>query len=141
MKIIESIREYINKCPALEKFNVNVNYLEDDFDSYSIEETPCEPILKRYIDGSTKEQYQFTFSSKEPYSSDVIGNLDNSGFYEDFSNWIETNNKQHILPELEKGLESTQIKILSSPYCVEATEDKAIYQIQLNLIYLKKGSR
>ena len=141
MKIIESIREYINKCPALEKFNLNVNYLEDDFDSYSIEETPCEPILKRYIDGSTKEQYQFTFSSKEPYSSDVIGNLDNSGFYEDFSNWIETNNKQHILPELEKGLESTQIKILSSPYCVEATEDKAIYQIQLNLIYLKKGSR
>ena len=141
MKIIESIREYINKCPALEKFNVNVNYLEDDFDSYSIEETPCEPILKRYIDGSTKEQYQFTFSSKEPYSSDVIGNLNNSGFYEDFSNWIETNNKQHILPGLEKGLESTQIKILSSPYCVEATEDKAVYQIQLNLIYLKKGSR
>lgn len=141
MKVIEAIKEYINNCPALKEYNVNVNYLEDDFDSFSIEETPCNPVLKRYIDGSSKRQCQFVFTSKEPYSSDVICNIDNSNFYEEFSNWIETNNKEGIFPLLEEGLEPTQIKVISSPYVITADEDKAIYQVQMNLIYLKKGSR
>ena len=141
MKVIEAIRDYISNCPALETFNVNINYLEDDFDSYSIEETPCDPIVKKYIDGSLKKQCQFVFTSKEPYSADVIGNINNSNFYEEFSNWIETNNKEGIFPLLEEGLEPTQIKVISSPYVITTDEDKAIYQIQLNLIYLKKGSR
>ena len=141
MKVIEAIRDYISNCPALETFNINVNYLEDDYDSFSIEETPCDPVLRRYIDGSMKKQCQFVFTSKEPYSSDVICNIDNSNFYEEFSNWIETNNKDGIFPSLEEGLEPTQIKVISSPYVITADEDKAIYQVQMNLIYLKKGSR
>ena len=141
MKVIEAIRDYISNCPALETFNINVNYLEDDYDSFSIEETPCDPVVKRYIDGSMKKQCQFVFTSKEPYSADVICNIDNSNFYEEFSNWIETNNKEGIFPLLEEGLEPTQIKVISSPYVITADEDKAIYQVQMNLIYLKKGSR
>lgn len=141
MKVIEAIRDYISNCPALETFNINVNYLEDDYDSFSIEETPCDPVVKRYIDGSMKKQCQFVFTSKEPYSSDVIGNIDNSNFYEEFSNWIETNNKEGIFPPLEEGLEPTQIKVISSPYVITTEEDRAVYQIALNLIYLKKGSR
>lgn len=140
MKVIEAIRDYISNCPALETFNINVNYLEDDFDSYSIEETPCDPVLRRYIDGSMKKQCQFVFTSKEPYSADVISNIDNSNFYEEFSNWIETNNKEGIFPSLEEGLEPTQIKVISSPYVITTYEDKAIYQIQLQLNYLMKGS-
>ena len=139
MKVIEAIRDYISNCPALETFNVNVNYLEDDYDSFSIEETPCDPVLRRYIDGSMKKQCQFVFTSKEPYSSDVICNINNSNFYEEFSSWIENNNKAGILPTLEEGLEATQIKVISSPYIITADEDKSIYQVQLNLIYLKKG--
>lgn len=139
MKVIEAIKEYINNCPALKEYNVNVNYLEDDFDSFSIEETPCNPVLKRYIDGSSERQCQFVFTSKEPYSADVISNIDNSNFYEEFSAWIENNNRNSILPVLEEGLESTKIKIISSPYIITADEDKAVYQISLQLNYLMKG--
>lgn len=140
MKVIEAIRDYISNCPALETFNVNINYLEDDYDSFSIEETPCDPVLRRYIDGSMKKQCQFVFTSKEPYSSDVICNINNSNFYEEFSNWIESNNRNSILPVLEEGLESSQIKVISSPYVISTEESKAIYQIQLQLNYLMKGS-
>ena len=63
--IIKAIREYILTCPVLEKFStavlLNVNYLSENTDTYSIEEVPCELILKRYADGSSKRQYQFTF--------------------------------------------------------------------------------
>ena len=49
--IIESIRNYIRTCPHLQEFDnvvrVNVNYLDADTDSYSIEEIPSDPILKK----------------------------------------------------------------------------------------------
>ncbi len=48
--IIDSLRNYIRKCPYLDTFNnairVNVNYLAPDTDTYSIEEIPIEPIVK-----------------------------------------------------------------------------------------------
>ena len=94
--IIESIRNFIRDMSCLETFNnairVNVNYLEPNVDTYSIEEMPIEPILKKYIDGSSIRQYAFIFTSREPYSSDVIQNIDNSGFYEKFADEIETKN-------------------------------------------------
>ena len=40
MKIVEAIHDYISKCPYIKEFEVNVNYLEDKYDSYMIEETP-----------------------------------------------------------------------------------------------------
>ena len=92
--IIDAIRNYIRQFECLDAFNdairVNVNYLEDNPDTYSIEETPCEPILKKYVDGSSKRQYQFVFSSREPYGADVLQNIDNSGFYERFADEVET---------------------------------------------------
>ena len=140
MKIVEAIHDYISKCPYIKEFEVNVNYLEAKYDSYMIEETPGEPILRRYIDGTTLRQIEFVFASREVYTSDILSNIDNSSFYEDFSNWIETNNINGVFPDLEEGLEATKIKVTSNAYCVEADEDNARYQINLRLEYMK-GSR
>ena len=140
--IIEAIRKYFLGCPVLEKFNnitlLNVNYLSDDTDTYSIEELPCEPILKRYADGSTKRQYQFTFCSREPYSAEILQNIENSGFYEEFADWIEENSDNSILPILDGKLEATSLKVISSAYVVQVTEDTANYQINLKLEYIKR---
>lgn len=139
MKIIEAIREYISSLECMKTFDnaINVNYLSDDDYSFSIEEVPCEPIIKRYIDGSTERQYQFVFTSKEPYSEEILQNIENSSFYEDFANEIENKNFKKELPLLEGNLETRSLKVTSSPYCVKATEDKAIYEINLNLKYFK----
>ena len=140
--IIKAIREYILTCPVLEMFStavlLNINYLSENIDSYSIEEVPCEPIIKRYADGSSKRQYQFTFCSKEPYGAEILQNIENSGFYEEFAEWIEENNNNSILPILEGNLEATSIKITSSSYVVQVTEDTATYQINLKLEYIKR---
>lgn len=137
--IIEGIRNYMKKCPCLEKFNnavrVNVNYLADDTTTYTIEEVPTEPILKQYLDGSSKRQYNFIFASREPYGADVLQNINNSGFYEEFTNWIETNEE---LPVLGDNLEALKVEVLTSAYVIAVTEDTARYQIQLRLKYLKK---
>ena len=138
-KIIESIREYIGNLSCMSTFTnaINVNYLADDDGSFSLEEVPAQPIIKKYVDGSTVRQYQFIFTSKEPYSEEILQNIDNSSFYEDFANEIEEKNNKGDLPLLE-GLEAKSIEVTSTPYCIKATEDKAIYEINLNLKYFKE---
>ena len=140
--IIESIRNFIRKMDCLEMFNnairVNVNYLDSNVDTYSIEEMPIEPILKRYINGDSIRQYAFIFTSREPYGSDVLQNIDNSGFYEKFADELETKNDNEIFPVLDSNLEVREIKVTSTGYAFAVSEDTAQYQIQLRLKYYKK---
>lgn len=140
--IIDSLRNYIRTCPYLDTFNnairVNVNYLEPHTDTYSIEEVPIEPILKKYVNGDSIRQYAFIFTSREPYGVDVMQNIDNSGFYEKFASWVEENNDNGIFPMLGKGLEPLEIKVTSTGYAFAVTEDTAQFQISLKLKYLKK---
>ena len=140
--IIESIRNFIRNMDCLEMFNnairVNVNYLDSNVDAYSIEEMPIEPILKRYINGDSIRQYAFIFTSREPYSSDVLQNIDNSGFYEKFADELETKNNNEVFPILDSNLEVREIKVTSTGYAFAVSEDTAQYQIQLRLKYYKK---
>jgi len=140
--IIKSIRNFIRSMECLEMFNeairVNVNYLAPNVDTYSIEEVPIEPILKTYVNGDSIRQYAFIFTSREPYSSDVLQNIDNSGFYEKFADEIENKNDNEIFPILDSNLECREIKVTSTGYAFAVSEDTAQYQIQLRLKYYKK---
>lgn len=137
MNIIEAIREYISNLDCMATFEINVNYLDGENDSFSIEEVPCNPIIKKYLDGSTLKQYQFVFCGREPYGAEILQNIENSTFYEDFANEIEEKNNNDVLPTLE-GMEATSLEITSNAYTVSVTEDTAMYQINLNLKYYKK---
>lgn len=141
--IIKALRDYMRTCPYLDTFNnaikVNVNFLESDTDTYSIEEVPINPIVKKYVNGDSIRQYAFIFTSREPYGVDVLQNIDNSGFYEKFADWIEENNEKEIFPVLNNGLEPLEIKVTSTGYAFAVTEDTAQFQIQLRLKYFKRG--
>ena len=141
--IIESIRNYMRNLECLDTFNnairVNVNYLEENTDTYSIEEVPVEPIVKKYINGDSIRQYAFIFTSREPYGVDILTNIDNSGFYEKLADEIERNNENEIFPLLDDGLEPLKIEVTSTGYAFAVTEDTAQFQIQLRLKYFKRG--
>ena len=127
--IIESLRNYMKNLKCLETFNnaikVNVNYLEPDTDTYSIEEVPIEPIVKPYVNGDSIRQYAFIFTSREPYGVDVLQNIDNSGFYEKLADEIEINNNKEVFPLLDNELEALEIKVTSTGYAFAVTEDTA----------------
>lgn len=141
--IIDSLRNYMRNLQCLDAFNnairVNVNYLEPNTDTYSIEEVSVEPIVKKYVNGDSIRQYAFVFTSREPYGADVLTNIDNSGFYEKLADEIENNNNNEIFPLLDDGMESLEIKVTSTGYAFAVTEDTAQFQIQLRLKYVKKG--
>lgn len=139
MKLIESIRKYISELDCMSTFDnaINVNYLSGEIDSFSIEEVPTEPILKRYVNGSSIRQLQFVFCSREPYGAEILQNIENSSFYEDFANEIEEKNDKDIFPKLENGLKARSIEVRSTGYTVDVTEDTSMYQINLNFKYYK----
>lgn len=141
MTIIESIRNFIKQCPFLEAFEgairIGVDYLDSEATTYSIEKVPCNPIIKKYVDGSSKRQEQFIFASRESYGQDIFNNLDNINFYENFASWIEENNNNEKLPALDNK-EALSLELTSNGYAFKTDIDKAQYQIQMRLIYMER---
>mgnify|MGYP004606894583 CR=1 FL=1 len=135
--IIDNIREFIKECPLLENDKINVNYLGGDTVSYTIEQVPTNPLIKRYSDGGKQKQVLFIFASRENYDEDVLENMDVAKFYEEFAEWIEEQNESGNLPVLDGGMISQAMETLTSGYLINSEDRTARFQIQLRLIYYK----
>lgn len=135
--IIDKVREYIATCPYLKEYaELNIEYLIDKVNTYSINENAgYDPILNQFLSGSER-QFMFSFDSKLIWNEDIQNNIDNSKFFEDFRNWIETNNKSKIFPEVP-GI--YKIKALTNGYILTTNANEAIYRIQCKLEYFKEG--
>ncbi len=136
MKIIESIRNFIAGCPLLKDNTILcVDRLGDTEIEYTIDSEITEPILRKYVDGSSLRQFNFVFASREKYGSDTLQNIANSGFYEDFADWIESQSNSGNLPELDEYRTPQYIEVLSSGYVFDTTDSTARYQIPLRFVY------
>lgn len=139
--IINSVRNYMMECPHLDEFHkgININYLGDKVTSYTIEEVPANPVVKRYVNGDTIRQALFIFASRKAYGADVLQQLDNSGFYENLSRWFEIQTRDGVLPILEIRQQALKIEATTCGYAFDTEPDRARYQIQFRLEYLQKG--
>lgn len=108
--------------------------------SYTIDEVPTETLVKRYMDGSSVRKFQFIFASREAYSASVLENMKVSGFYEQFSDWMEQQNMLRNLPILPDNCEAKNIRTLTNGYTLnaDAQAKQQRYQIQCELRYLKR---
>ena len=135
MSIIEEVRNYL--IPIIKELNsniknLNVDMLSDDINSYSLNKMPSEPIVERWITGSTLHKEQYSLRSRNAYSQDTINNLENIGFFEDFQNKIEDNNEKGILPNID-GIES--IECLNCGTMLNANTNDAVFDIQIQITY------
>lgn len=140
--IIECLKEWLNQCPLMEQYReLNVDYIDDDADTFSIEEQPAEPVMERYLDGSSSCQFVFILASRFHYSDEAINNIENSGFYEALHDWLEEQSWNDNLPKLGDGKTATAIETMKSGYLYGIASDlyTARYQIQCRLFYDKEG--
>ena len=79
---MELIKEFIETCPYLKNGKVNLDFIKDKAQSYSIDETPVNPVLNDFRDGGKRLQIQFDFSIQANFS--VLENIKNSKFCDDF---------------------------------------------------------
>lgn len=135
--VIEYVQQVIKMCPLLdENKTVNVDYIGEQM-SYSIDALPCDPILQTYTDGGTKKQFQFAFTSKEQYDEDRRVNIENSGFFEKFEEWLsKLGNWKNPLPEIEDAKKAPIcFETLNKGYLYDVEEVYARYRIECRFIY------
>lgn len=137
--IIDALEKYFIGCELLKDGALRVDYLGEKPVEYTIEVLPCEPVVKRYLGGSTVRQYLFAFGSREFYSQERLQNIQNSAFYERLADWVETKSMSGVLPELPDGMEAQQLEVVSSGYLFDGSMTNARYQIQLRLLYFKEA--
>lgn len=135
--MINAVKEYIKKCPLIKGNAINVNYLGDKPVKYTIDNVPASPVIKRYIDGGTQRQYIVVFASKEYYGEDVLNQMETARFFDEFSQWIEENNKNRVYPDFGGGITPGSVLVTSSGYLYDVSGKSARYQMQLKFIYYK----
>lgn len=133
--MISKIRQYFFNLGIIdENSNINVDFLSNEPIQYVIEPIPVEPIIKPYKDGGSLRQFVFQFGSREYFGADVVQNMANTEFYENFSALIEDNNRKGVLPEID-GIQS--IECLSNGTINEDNTNNAKYVIQMRITYYK----
>lgn len=138
--MIEKIRDYISECPYLDEFTkVNVNYLVDKVNAYSVnEDSGYNPILEPRIYGNDEMQFLFSFDAKFYWNEETENNIDNSKFFEKFRDWLEDNNSKGKYPKIE-GIEPLTIGAITNGFIYATNSDEAIYRISCSFTYEKEG--
>lgn len=130
------IRNWLNTFEILKDDIINVDYLKEDIYQFSIDRTPVNPWVKRFVDGTGGlRQINFDFSISMPLSSKAIDNLINSKFCDDFLEIVDYKNKHHDLPNIDGAF---KVECTSNGYLLQKTATTAIYIIQLNFQYYKE---
>lgn len=128
------IGEFLETCPLLKNGKVTLDYIKEKPQSYSIDETPVEPVLNNFRDGGRRLQIQFDFSIQANFN--VLENIKNSKFCDDLINWIEEQNNKDNLPKID-GID--WIKVLGRGTITQTTETTAIYIIPMQVAYVEES--
>lgn len=140
MTVMENVRAWLRTYPGLDG-RLDVDFLDDAADTYSVDTIPCEEVIKRYMDGSTMKQFQFAVSSRRFYDQNITQNLGNLEFFEGLTAWVEQKAQARDLPEMDGNRVAQKIIVTSTAYPFIVSEDgKARYQLQMRLEYFQKRS-
>ena len=137
MSILQAMKEYLSDCPFLDEMarvDILVELLSESPTNYGLS-AAGDMLVRRFINGKQVRQANFVLYAKE-YTFDDVQRLENSGFCENFTFWLEDNNLSGALPELDEGLKAESISA-SNGMMFELSENSTTgtYYIQINLIY------
>ena len=140
MSIIASVKNYLETCPCFYGKNLNINYLSHQADSFSIENVPKNPLVKRYSDGESLMQFCFLIAGRFAYDGDTSENLRVSQLFEEFESWIAAQNCLKNFPELsDMGLLPVAIEVTKSQTLYDTARTSARFQTELRLLYKKRN--
>lgn len=140
MTVMEHLRQYFMEFPGLQEHRIDIDCLQSQPESFSIDSVPSESVVQRYLDGSTVKRLLFTISSRMYYSSDLTGQEENLQFFEDLENWVTQKDMLIDLPDLGEKRKARSLEVTQSgyPFTVDEDEGLARYQIQFRLTYLQE---
>lgn len=136
MSIIQSVRTYLATYTGLKTgAPLWVDFLGNKPSEYAVIPLAGSKVIESYINGSSQREFPFAFQSMES-TADDLERLENSGFFETFADWLETQSEAGTLPTLGTGQTSELIEATGWGYLYEqGNSDTGVYQIQCRLVY------
>ena len=111
---------------------MNINFLSDEPNNYSLDKIPVVTEVQRWITGDTIYRDVYSFRSRMNYSADTMTNIENIGFYETFEKIIKQKNDSNDLPDIQ-GIQS--ISCLNCGSLNNANTNTAEFDIQIQIEY------
>ena len=136
MSIISSVRTYLATYTGLKTgAPLWVDYLGNNPSEYAVIPLAGGKVIETYLSGKSLREFPFAFQSMES-TADDLGRLENSGFFETFSDWLETQSEAGTLPTLAAGQTPELIEATGWGYLYQqGNSDTGVYQIQCRLVY------
>jgi len=131
MTIIEGLIDWLQEYP--EAFiDIQVDQLDGVQDSYGVFKLPNSNVTN-YIDGTQDIQENYMFAFRKPTTQD-FQRITNTDWMEKLEKWIETQNEERNLP-IVTGVNIYNIKVSSTAYMSESSEEDGVYQLSLEVEY------
>lgn len=111
---------------------MNINFLSDEPNNYSLDKIPVVTEVLRWITGDVLYRDVYSFRSRMNYSADTMTNIENIGFYETFEKIIRQKNDNNDLPDIN-GIQS--ISCLNCGSLNNANTNTAEFDIQIQIEY------
>ena len=111
---------------------MNINFLSNEPNNYSLDKIPVVTEVQRWITGDTIYRDVYSFRSRMNYSADTMTNIENIGFYETFEKIIKQKNDSNDLPKID-GIQS--ISCLNCGTLNRANTNTAEFDIQIQIEY------
>ena len=141
---IAAMREWLKTCPLIAEeqgengaaFRIS-GLSPEPVAEFSIEDSPGDPIVTEYISGWEMAK-NYLFLSRREYSEVDAVSIQNSGFFEQLTDWVLAQNDRHRLPDLSacgSGKRPLNVSVTSSGYIVTSAAGACKMQLQLKLVY------
>ena len=111
---------------------MNINFLSNEPNNYSLDKIPVNPITEQWIIGNFLKRDVYSLKSRMNYSADTMTNIENIGFYETFEKIIKQKNDSNDLPDIQ-GIQS--ISCLNCGTLNRANTNTAEFDIQIQIEY------
>jgi hypothetical protein len=136
MSVIEAVKTYLKTYTGLETgAPVWVDYLGPAPTGYAIIPLAGTKTVDIDILGNKTQEFPFAFQSMES-TADELERLETQGFYEAFSDWLESQTEAGSLPNLGTKKTAEAIEAVGWGYLYEQGQSSTgIYQIQCKLTY------
>ncbi|MCM1159379.1 MAG: hypothetical protein NC300_11450 [Bacteroidales bacterium] len=138
MTVGECIKKWLGTYAGADFSEIATDFIKGDTGSYAIYKSPNKNVVP-YIDGSKliTEYYQFFARESTQVPEERI---ENQQFLSDLENWVEKKDYSEDYPDLSEvgNLTCMEISISNSAAITSQEDDNAIYQITIEIQYLKE---
>lgn len=140
---IKAMQEWLKTCPLVagrledDGIAFRVSYLEAGAEAFSIEDTPSDPVLRRYFSGTLRRK-SYAIASRSAYTPDIAQQAANSGFFDSLVDWIEAENCRRSFPDLGEGRQVRGVGVASTAYIISSEDGSCRLQLEVYLDYYQQ---